>query len=126
MGLEFGAGDTPGGDTQYLFPSGESFLQLVAPTVRNAAEILFPGSASSGAQVGAPGIQNRTQEVHALCAIYQFAAWRHERLALHALPFAPRRTYTILRHPVGQPLLALPHCCRRGRQDGARNAMGKP
>ncbi len=87
VGLEFGAGDTPGGDTQYLFPSGESFLQTVAPTVRNAAEILSPGSASGGAQVGAPGIQNRTQEVRGAGSIYQFAAgsasvWLYTRYLL--------------------------------------------
>lgn len=87
VGLEFGAGDTPGGGTQYLFPSGESFLQTVAPTVRNAAEILAPGSASGGAQVGAPGIQNRTQEVRGAGGTYQFAAgaasvWLYTRYLL--------------------------------------------
>lgn len=41
VGLEFGSGGTPGGEKQYL----------------------FPGSASSGVQFGAPSTFNRTQVV---------------------------------------------------------------
>ena len=61
VGLEFSPSDEPPSKTQYAFPAGPDALAVGATTARNAAEIIFPGSASSGAQVGAPGIHNRTQ-----------------------------------------------------------------
>lgn len=63
VGLEFSPSDDPPSKTQYAFSIGLDALSLGAPTAHNAAEILFPGSASSGVQLGAPSIHNRTQVV---------------------------------------------------------------
>ena len=61
VGLEFSPSDEPPGQTQYVFPAGVDVLLAGSPAARNAAAFLFPSSASGGAQVGAPGIHNRTQ-----------------------------------------------------------------
>lgn len=63
VGLEFSPSDEPPSQTQYAFAIGFDAFVAGTPLVRNAAEFLFPGSASSGAQVGVPGIHNRTQVV---------------------------------------------------------------